>query len=90
MDGDYTRLADCPRQHDYHSYQVGLRPLAGDGQEADPSERPASWEWNVYGGDWHLMSGGRDAYTDALDEAHRWIDAEADAVMHFLMAGGRR
>lgn len=89
MDGDYTKPADCPQRHDFRSYQVGLRPLGADGEIAGPSERPAGWEWNVYGGDWHLMSGEADAFTDAVDAAHRWIEADADAVMHFLMSKGR-
>ena len=88
MDGDYTRLEDCDRSFDHASYQIGLKEVP-DYDISTAHGSGSTWEWNVYGGEWHLMSGKAETLAGAWALAERYVRDEADAVMHFLMSKGR-
>jgi len=87
MGGGYTLLRDCDETFDCMSYQVGLERL-GD-SSGDPAGH-RGFRWNVYGGEWHLMSGEADYRLDAQNAAVDYIRREADEAMSFLLSSGGR
>lgn len=90
MNGDYTRPEDCDYLFDYLSYQVGLKAVPDEGFVCVRGEEPPSvWQWNVYGGPWHLMAGEQDSVDAARTAAQRWVRENADEVMHSLNSGRR-
>lgn len=84
-DGSYTEQKDCDEVYDYMSYQVGLLRM-GDFDISSPHGPSVNaWQWNAYGGDWHLMAGEEGTKAAATEAAMSWIRDNADETMSFLM-----
>lgn len=92
MGDDYTRIEDCETSFEYRSYQVGLLRVedAAGGPSGPHGPAGNAWQWNAYGGEWHLMAGEEPTRDAASDRAMEWIRGNADETMTFLMSSGGR